>query len=336
MTVLSEIQGLFSPHTVAKTIETLPPLKSTVVDTLFPKIVEHQFAVIGIHELETVVGTQPVVRRDGQPIPFKSKGDDVNFYAPRPLKPSVDITASEINDLKVIWGNTISRQAFVARKVDQLRQVVRNSTEGMASVVATTGALAWPSRVEGGGVETYELDFGSLTQVDPAQGWDSGTAPTLKEVYDHLTDLEERVTEDGGGGNLKFLAGKTAFGTLLNLAEKWMSTVQGRVIDLKLENGVIIIGGYEIRRLTERYQSPIDEQWISKIETDLLLGYAQDQPGTVFYLAIDSISNNGQATPFHIVTEPVPGDAAIRLIGQAKPVPSRNTRSLILSQVTNI
>lgn len=257
MTVLSEIQGLFSPHTVAETMEALPPLKSTVMDILFPKTVEHQFAVIGIQELETVVGTQPVVRRDGQPIPFKSKGDDVSFYAPRPLKPSVDITASEINDLKVIWGNKISRQAFVARKVDQLRQLVRNSTEGMASVVAATGALTWPSRVEGGGVETYELDFGTIVQFDSTLDWIGGTPPTLKDVYDHLSDLDEKVSEAGGGGNLKFLAGKTAFGALVNLADKWQSTAQGGPINLKLGNGVIIIGGYEIRRLTERYQSQI-------------------------------------------------------------------------------
>lgn len=327
MTVLSEIKGLFSPQAVAVTMEALPPLKSTVMDTLFPKAVEHPFAVIGVHDLETVVGTQPVVRRDGQPIPFKSRGEDVNFFAPRPLKPSVDITASEINDLKVIWGNRVSRQAFVARKVDQLRQLVRNTTEGMASVVASTGALSWPSRVEGGGAEVYELDFGNIAQTDSAIDWLASTAPTLKDVYDHLTDLDEEVTEAGGGGNLKFLAGKNAFGALLNLAEKWQSTAQG---------GAIIIGGYEIRRLTERYQSPLDEHWVSKLKADLLLGYAQDQPGTVFYLAIDSISNNGEASPFHIVTEAVPGDAVIRLIAQAKPVPVRSPRSLILSQVTNV
>jgi len=338
MSVLTEIQGLFTPAAVAATMEKLPVLTSSVIDTLYPEAKEHPFTAIGLQDLEVVVGTQPVVRRDGAPIPFAGRGDEVNLFAPRPLKPSVTVTASELNDLKIIWGQRQSRDAFVARKVDQLRQLIRNSTEGMASVTATTGKLSWPSRLEGGAAETYELDFGQPNRLDltAATAWDGASPPSLADVYNHLSKLDQEVTENGGGGNLAFLAGRDAFSALIRLAEQWQSTAGGGPINLKLDNGAVNIGGYEIKRLVERYLSPLDGGWVEKIPPNVLLGYSRDQKGAIFYLAVDSLSLDGQARPFHVVAEPAPGDTAIHLIAQAKPVPARAPRGMILSQVAGL
>jgi hypothetical protein len=63
------------------------------------------------------------------------------------------------------------------------------------------------------------------------------------------------------------------------------------------------------------------------------LGYSSQRLGRVFYLAIDSISNNGAPTAFHVIVEQKPGDAALSLIAQAKPLPVADLRALILSQV---
>ena len=335
MSIINEIQGLFNPQAIAASVKRLPELKTTVMDLLFPRRVTHDFPTIAFHELDAVVGTQPLARRDGLPIPYQGKGEDGKLFAPSPLKPSVDVTAAELNDLRAIWGSLVNRQNFLDRKVDQLRRLVRNSTEGMASVVATTGSLTWPRRLEGGGYEDFTLDFGTIRVVNPAVPWDgTSNPPGLEEVYEFLSGLEQQVAEAGGGGQLKFLAGKNAFKSLLKLASKWVATVQGSPITLKLDNGVILIGGYEIRGVSERYQSPLDGSFVDKIPPDYLVGYSQDHEGSIYYLAIDSISNNGKATPFHVVVEPLPGDAAIRLMAQAKPVPSRSLVSLIKSKVT--
>jgi len=338
MSVLTEIQGLFTPAAVAEAMEHLPALSTTVIDTLYPEAQEHPFSAIGLSDLEVIVGTLPVVRRDGAPVPHAGRGDDVALFAPRPLKPSVNITASELNDLKIIWGDRRSKESFVSRKVDQLRQLIRNSTEGMASVAAVTGKLSWPSRMEGGGVEAYELVFGEVAHLDLDGGgaWDGAKPPTLAEVYDFLSGLDQHVAENGGGGNLAFLAGKNVMSALIHLADRWQSTATGGPIALKLENGAASIGGYQIKRLSERYKSPLDGAWVDKLSPDLLLGYSQDQKGSIYYLAVDSISLDGEAKPFHVVAEPVPGDAAVRLIAQAKPVPARAPRGMILSKVTGL
>ncbi len=334
MTIFAQIKGLFSPQAVALALEQLPPQESAVINTLFPNSIEHPFVHIGIAELENVVGTQPVVRRDGQPIPFQGKGDDVNLFAPRPIKPSIDITASDINDLKAIWGDKMTMQRYVARQVDKLRRLVRNTTEAMASVAVTTGRLAWPSRLEGGGFEVYELDFGGIKKSDPPTKWDAENPPSLSAVYKWLSGLRREVTKNGGGGGkFKFLAGEDAFAVLLAFAETWKSTTTGGAISLTLAEGKIIIGGFEISELSEEYQSPVDGQWAPKVPPKCLLGYSSQRLGKVFYLAIDSISNNGAPAPFYVATEAKSGDTAISLIAQAKPLPVPDMRAMILSEI---
>ena len=334
MTILAQIKGLFSPQAVAAAMEHLPPLETTIINTLLPAPVDHPFVHIGIGELENVVGTQPVVRRDGQPVPFQGKGDDVNLFAPRPIKPSIDITASDINDLKAICGDKVTMQQYVARQVDKLRRLVRNTTEAMASVAVTTGKLAWPSRLEGGGFELYELDFGGVKKLDPPGKWSASAPPSLAVVYKWLSGLKRAVTKaGGGGGKFKFLAGEDAFALLLAFAENWKSTAQGGPISLTLAEGKITIGGFEITEVSEEYQSPLDGQWVPKIPPKCLLGYFSQRLGKVFYLAIDSISNNGKPTQFYVVPEQKPGDAAISLIAQAKPLPVPDIRAMILSEI---
>lgn len=335
MSILAQIKGLFTPHAVALTLERLQPLETTMINTLFPDNTEHPFPTIGIGEFENVVGTLPVVRRDGQPIPYQGKGDDVNIYAPRPIKPSVKVTASELNDLKAIWGNQISTQQFVDRKIDKLRNLVRNTTEAMASVVATTGKLAWPSRTEGGGFETYELDFGGVERLDLPTKWTAASPPPIQEVYAWLSKLKRAVTKaGGGGGKFCFLAGEEAFGLLLAFAENWKSTAQGSAISLNFEAGKVIIGGFEVTEVAEEYQDPLDNsQWIPKIDPKCFLGYSSQRTGRVFYLAIDSISSENAAVPFYVVVEAEPGDGAINLIAQAKPVPVADLRAMIISEI---
>lgn len=198
MTLLAQIKGLFSPQAVAEALKHLPPLETTIVNTLFPATREHKFPNIGLSQLEDVVGTQAVVRRDGQPIPFQGQGNDVNIFAPRPIKPSIDIAASELNDLKAIFGQTVSVQQYVSLQVDKLRRLVRNTTEAMASVVATTGKLSWPSRLEGGGYENYELDFGGIKHLDLNTKWTAANPPSLREVYAWLSKMRQRPATTNG------------------------------------------------------------------------------------------------------------------------------------------
>ena len=140
--MLAQLKGLFTPEAIAKTLAPMPPLESTIMDALFKNRPSHPLPVIGVQDLTPVVQTVPVVRRDGTPVNLDNEAVSMQFVAPLPVKVQIPVTASELNDLKVIFGNQAAVAAWRARKVDQVRRAVRDTTEGMCAVVATTGKLS--------------------------------------------------------------------------------------------------------------------------------------------------------------------------------------------------
>ena len=121
--MLAYLKGLFSPEAIASSLKVLPTLESTVMDTLFKDRPTHPLPLIGVSELVSVVQTVPVVRRDGTPVSLKGETANMEFIAPLPVKVKIPVTASELNDLKVIFGNQAADNfgAGVAAKDDTLR-----------------------------------------------------------------------------------------------------------------------------------------------------------------------------------------------------------------------
>jgi hypothetical protein len=89
----------------------------------------------------------------------------------------------------------------------------------------------------------------------------------------------------------------------------------------------ITIGNYAVHFMDESYPSPTDGTWLPKIDAKTLIGVAVDQPGTIYYCAIDSISANNAAVPLHVVPVARDDDSGITLIGQTKPLPARPSRA---------
>jgi hypothetical protein len=79
--------------------------------------------------------------------------------------------------------------------------------------------------------------------------------------------------------------------------------------------------------MDELYPSPVSDEWLPKVAAKELIAVAVDQPGTVYYCAIDSISANNAAVPLHVVPVARDDDSGITLIGQTKPLPARPSRA---------
>lgn len=324
--MLAQLKGLFTPEAIAASLKILPSLETTVMDTLFKDRPTHPLPLIGISELVSVVQTVPVVRRDGTPISLKGESVSMEFIAPLPVKVKIPVTASELNDLKVIFGNQAAVSAWRTRKIDQIRRTVRDTTEAMCAVVASTGKLTWPVELEGGHRETYEVDYGPLLSYTPAAKLTA--ASKLPDVYKLLRDMELEVKKAGLGGNVEFWAGSDVVSALLGIVEQYTSTMESKPYRVSLEQGRVMVGGYTIRFMDETYPNPEDEtEWLPKLDAKTLLAVATNQPGKVWYCAIDSISANNAATPLHIVPVARQDDSGIMLIGQAKPLPARPSRA---------
>jgi hypothetical protein len=96
---------------------------------------------------------------------------------------------------------------------------------------------------------------------------------------------------------------------------------------MELGEGKIIIGKYTVHFMDETYPSPVSGEWLPKIDAKALIAVAVDQPGTVYYCAIDSISAKNAAVPLHVVPVALDDDSGITLIGQTKPLPARPSRA---------
>ena len=289
--MLAQLKGLFTPEAIAASLESLPPLETTVMDNLFKDRPTHPLPLIGISDLKAAVQSVPVVRRDGTPISLRGEGVDMEFVAPLPIKVQIPVTASELNDLRVIFGNKAALTAWRTRKVDQIRQTVRNTVEGMCSVVASTGKLTWPVELEGGRRHVYEIDYGPLLSFEPEAKLT--TASRLPDVYRLLRGMELEVRKAGLGGSVEFWAGPDVAAVLLGIVEQYSSTAENRPYHLSLEEGRVAVGGYTIRFMDETYPNPEDDgEWLPKLDAKTLLAVAKNQPGKVWYCAIDSISAN--------------------------------------------
>lgn len=324
--MLATLRNLFAPQAVAQSLKTLPPLESTIMDSYFKSRPSHPMPMLGITDLKAVVQTIPVVRRDGAPVPLQEEEVETQFFAPNPIKAQIPVSASELNDLKVIMGNQASLEAWKTRKLEQIRQTIHNTTEGMCAGVLTTGKLSWPVQLPGGRSSEYGLDYGQQLSVDLAAKLT--VASSLSDVYRLLREMHKKIRMAGLGGKVEFLCGEDVAAVFLDMAENYRSTAQDAPVHIKLGNGEVLLGAYSIKFMDETYPAPVTGEWVPKLDAKTLMAVATDVPGTIWYCAIDSISANNAAVPLHIVPIKRDDDTGITLIGQAKPMPARPSRSV--------
>lgn len=326
--MLANLKGLFAPQAVAQSLKTLPPLETTIMDTYFKQRPTHTLPMLGISELKGVVQTVPVVRRDGAPLALDNEEMETNFFAPLPIKVQVPVTAAELNDLRLMLGNTASLEAWRTRKVDQIRNTIHATTEGMSAVALTTGKVSWPVQLPGGRMEIYGIDYGAPLVHELAAKLT--VSSTLSEVYRLLRAMQQKIRMAGIGGKVEFVCGEDVTAVFLDMAEAYRSTVQDAPVSIKLGDGEVRVGSYVIRFMDETYPDPVSGKWVPKLGPKLLMAVAVDVPGIIWYCAIDSISARNAAVPLHIVPVARDDDTGITLIGQAKPLPARPSRAACL------
>ena len=129
--MLANLKKIFNPAAVAQALQPMPPLKSTVMDTFFTNRPAHPMAVIGLSELHRVIETVPVVRRDGAPVALGGEDFETQFFAPLPIKVKIAVTASELNDLRVIMNDATAVAAWRSAKLEQIRRTIRLTTEAL-------------------------------------------------------------------------------------------------------------------------------------------------------------------------------------------------------------
>ena len=205
--------------------------------------------------------------------------------------------------------------------------------EGICSVVLSTGKVSWPIQLPGGNFEQYDVDYGPVqTYTPPAKI--TSTSP-LSAVYNLLRAMREKIQEAGLGGKIEFLAGADVVSVLLDIAHASQTTTDKHPYKLELDTESMKVGSALIHFMDEKYPSPTGGAWVPKLDPKTLLAVAVDQPGTVIYCAIDSISANNAAVPLHVLPVARDDDTGITLIANTKPLPVRPSRAACKAVVVN-
>jgi hypothetical protein len=323
--MLANLRNIFSIAAIVQTMKTLEPLATTIMDLFFKNRPTHPLPLIGLAELKQLTRTVPVVRRDGTPVSLEGEEFEAMYIAPLPIKVKVNVSASELNDLRAMLQQPQAVEAWRKNKLEQIRSTIRNTTEGLCTVVMNTGKVSWPVALEGGRTETYEVDYGAPQTYTPSAKLTAASKPSA--VYALLRAMDQQIKQAGMGGKVEFLAGTDVAAVLMDIADASHTTVQTNPIRMDLGASKITIGNYSIHFMDEFYPAPVSGEWLPKIDAKALIAVAVDQPGTVYYCAIDSISAGNAAVPLYVVPVARDDDSGITLIGQTKPLPVRPSRA---------
>ncbi|MDR2055663.1 MAG: major capsid protein [Desulfovibrio sp.] len=323
--MLATLRNIFSVAAIVQTLKIMEPLATTVMDLFFKNRPTHPLPLIGLADLKQATRTVPLVRRDGTPVSLEGDEFEAQFIAPLPIKVKVNVSASELNDLRAMLQQPQAVEAWRRNKLEQIRATARNTTEGLCTVVLNTGKVSWPVALEGGRAETYEVDYGAPLTHTPGAKLTAASKPSA--VYALLRAMDQMIKQAGMGGKVEFLAGTDVVAVLMDIADASRTTVQANPIRMDLSASKISIGNYAVHFMDEFYPAPVSGEWLPKVDAKSLIAVAVDQPGTVYYCAIDSISANNAAVPLHVVPVARDDDSGITLIGQTKPLPARPSRA---------
>ncbi|WP_035278069.1 major capsid protein, partial [Desulforegula conservatrix] len=218
------LRGFFTRDALIRYLKALPALKTPVIDTVFTNRPNHPLPFVGEDMLKSVVRAMPVVRRGAPSIPVTKDTSVTAMYEPLPIRPNVTVTGVELNNLKLLGQS--SKETWAQNKTDHLRRIVRATTEAIAAG-SLSGRIVWPVQLDGGGWESWEINYGTPAEITPAKLWDASNAG-IKDVFETLDAMKEAI-EDNGYGDIVFWAGKKAYSTLLILAEAFKSTANMNV-----------------------------------------------------------------------------------------------------------
>lgn len=315
------IRGLFAKEAIIRHLTGLPPLKTTVMDTIFQVRPQHALPVLGVEDLIPVAHPLPVIRRGAPSISAVSESGRIVTYEPMPIRAHKMVTGADLSNLRMLQGEGL--EAWARDKTDLLRRACRATTEALCALILS-GKAVWPMLLEAGGWEDYEIDYGSVLSVTPDVLWDADEV-TLKDVFALLTDMQELIQDGGYGGQVLTWAGKDVYNALFAIAEASTTTAKIRV---EITEKGINIGGFLVERRSERNRNPQTGAMVPVVADDMVKMIATDAGHKLPYCALDDLDARLQPLPFFI--KPIKGDdpSGYKLVAESKPFPVVNIKGI--------
>ena len=327
---LSAINGLFTVQGNVKTIEALPPIETTIMDRYFKGRPINPSALLSVSEIQSIIGTVPVIQRGGQSISIGGPKASAQWIEPHELRPSIPQSGADLNNLKLMLGNKASLPAWRSRMIDRLRKTCRLSTEAMAAMMLT-GVVNWPMATDSGTPEEYVIEYGQTNTVTVEAGnkWNKdGVA--LSSVEKTLSEMATKNSRAGFGGKVEYEAGEDAWNALYDLVVGVETTAKMRI---EIDGDDIKLNGRTVHKMAEEYPHPITGAWTPKVPKNKIVGISTGTEGQIFYSALDDLDANLQPLPFFAKPVKNTEGNGFSVIGTSKPTPARPVKSICWATV---
>jgi len=328
MPVELNLRRFFSPQAIVDTLGRLPALKTPIMDLLFSDSRNIPRPVIGVRDFDFVPINQPVVRRGSGSQPITGGGGSIDYIEPQPVNPSRFISGADLNNLKTANASTLQQE--IDNIIDELRRACRVTAEALA-IQALTGSINYWMRAEGGALEPYEVDFGSIGNASAAvaKKFDADGAKisdVVKGIAGVLEVLKKRKVD---GNDVAIFSGFDVFAVLCDLA----GAQSNASIAQASASGINIGGGFTIQLLGSSYTNLKTNALVPVVPAKNLLVVDRQAGHKMIYAGLDSVPADGQALPFYADYEETKDPSGVKVIGEAKPLPVVNVQGIVKAQV---
>lgn len=330
-----DLKQFFTREKVASTIKRNPPKPQTVSDVFFPRDQRGTWdsPIVPLGEIITEVGVAPVVHRNGEPVVVSGDEENVNFIVPLPIYLETDITAVDLQNLKV-WKPE-QRQAWADRKIQNLRDRTNATTEVLCAQTVFGGKIDHALQVAGGGFERYTVSFGSnpIQSVAVAANakWNHDDA-TMLTVYTLFSAMTKQLRRTGFSGKAELFSGTDAFAALLALVNKVLVNPSAISVPVTVGNEEINVGGYVVKQMDESYTDPGTGAVVDKIPPKEIRMVAKGYT-SFHYTGLDDLAADLNAMPLFIDVVEEKRPSRLIITSMTKPLPAANPQATVKALV---
>lgn len=313
--VKGKIDAFFSLKNFTDVITGLPKPQTPITDLLFPQGVRKlkTSPYIAVQDIENETGAVPVVIRGSKSYSVDGGTKSANLIEVQPLSMNRVISAAELNTL-IAMGDVDGISEKLTETVENLRDRTAVSTE-LLVCQSLSGKISYPAAVEGGALDTYEVELGTVKSLSPS------TLTGASKLSDVQAALEAQFfaqQQTGASSDVRLLTGTDVYSVIIEI----LSNATGNVPVQYTDYGLILFGKYKLMPLTGSYKLPGKSDATAVIDSKSIQSIDLANTGKLFYAALDELDAKLQPLPFFASYEELRDPSGIKVMSSSKPLPA--------------
>ena len=316
-------KNFFTQVALLSALSRLPTLKTPIMDLIFPEPVRknHPFDKLTWEDLGLPTKNIPLITRGSVSYSLTPGEAKIKLIDPANITPSIFLSAADCNRINSLEAG--GKQVLFDNYIDKLRRSVRKSTEALA-IQSITGKISYDLRTADGGMDLYEVDFGTPETVTLSKKWDdAGT--NFGDIVAGIGEITNSLQKTSDGTDVIHLIKFDVYKALANKAATNKDLI-------KVAEDHIMVGNSKFYLCNARYYSYKGKEYKEAVPDKTVISIARDDAFSLFYCALDSFDANFSGMPFFVKEHWTDDPEGVKFIGQSRPMPIPNVNAIRKAQ----